>query len=160
MENTIVQNTPKKWLIIGKKIAPFFFTALITALVIYLTPLKHIALIEPTIRDIDAQKIYTEMTANPDKYIFIDVRPVAAYTKLHAQGAMNIELYKMYYERKNLPKHGKKIVLICSGGVASGVAFSYLEHYGFFNIYRVEGGIENWVKAGLPVVSAAQNQSS
>jgi len=45
-------------------------------------------------------------------------------------------------------------VLICSGGRASGVAYGYLEHYGFLNLRRINGGIENWLAEGLPVVSS------
>ena len=46
----------------------------------------------------------------------------------------------------------KEIVLICTGGRASGVGYSYLEHYGFSNIARIEGGINAWADARLPVI--------
>ncbi|TAJ16025.1 MAG: rhodanese-like domain-containing protein, partial [Dehalococcoidia bacterium] len=62
-------------------------------------------------------------------------------------------LHTLYQERFALPRNesGKTIVLICSGGSASGVGYGYLQHYGFRNILRVEGGIENWQAKGLPV---------
>lgn len=139
----------------AKKILPFAITVLVTVLVIYLTPLKNLNIIEPRINDIDPQEFYTDYSKNPDKYIFIDVRPKFVYDNEHAKGSINIELQNMYNERYNLPKHGKEIVLICTQGKASGVAYGYLEHYGFLNLTRIAGGIERWKAEGLPVEGKA-----
>ncbi len=135
-------------------IGKYVTCVLITILVIYLSPLKNINIVEPSIRDIDPQEIYNRIQENPDHYIFIDVRPKQMYETEHAKGSMNVELHKFYFERKNLPKSGKEIILICTEGVASGVAYSYLEHYGFMNLYRVKEGIELWKKEDLPTVKA------
>lgn len=126
-------------------------TAIVTAGVIYLTPLKWIPVIEPTINDVDPTAFHAEYIKNPENYVFIDVRPEAAYAAAHAVGSINMPLHTLYDERHRLPKRGKEIILICSGGRASGVGYSYLEHFGFFNIRRIEGGIENWSIQGLPV---------
>ncbi len=122
-----------------------------TAAVIYLTPLKWITVIEPSINDIDPKEFYAEFSKNPDNYIFIDVRPEEVYAKAHAKGSISVPLHMLFDERRVLPHSGKEIVLICSGGRASGVGYSYLEHYGFFNIHRIEGGIENWILEELPI---------
>jgi len=72
------------------------------------------------------------------------VRQQAAYNNQHAMGSINIPLQNFYFEKSGLPKNtNKTIVLICSLGTASGVGYGYLEHYGFRNIQRVHGGIEN-----------------
>ncbi len=142
-----------------KKKVPFVSVALclisvvVTAGVIYLTPLKWVTVIEPTIKDIDPQEFYSEFSVNPEKFIFIDVRSESAYQKLHAKGSLNLPLHTLYDQRHILPKEGKEIVLICSGGRASGVGYSYLQHYGFFNIHRIEGGIEGWASLNLPTES-------
>lgn len=125
--------------------------AAIAIALIYLTPLKHLNIIEPTITDIDPRVFYDQYVKDPESYVFIDVRPNRMYRKVHAKGSINIELHQMYNERHNLPKTGKTIILICSGGLASGVAYGYLEHYGFLNIARIAGGIEEWQLEGLPV---------
>lgn len=130
----------------------FLLGAIIAALIFYLTPLKNLNLIEPKIKDIAPSSFYEKYKKNPNDYIFIDVRPAEVYRKSHAEGSINIPLHTFYTERKYLPKRGQTIVLICSGGSASGVAYGYLEHYGFLNLRRIEGGIENWEKSGLPVV--------
>lgn len=128
--------------------------AIIVALLIYLTPLKNVALIEPMIDDIPAGEFYTMYKGHEDDFIFIDVRGEESYDRIHAEGSTNMPLHTLYDERVNLPKKGKEIILICSGGRASGVGYHYLEHFGHFNIKRIEGGIEAWVDAGLPVVTS------
>lgn len=116
-----------------------------------LTPLKNVALLTPTINDIDPVAFQEEYAKNPDDYIFIDVRSLSSYNAIHAEGSISMPLHTLYDEHWTLPKTGKKIVLICSLGRAAGVGYHYLEHHGFFNIYRIEGGIEAWQSTGLPV---------
>ena len=120
---------------------------------IYLTPLKHLNFIEPTIDDIAPQQFYEEYTKNPEGYIFVDVRDPVSYNALHAKNSISMPLHTLYDQRKVLPKHGKTIVLICTGGRASGVGYMYLQHYGFYNIMRIAGGIEQWVNEELPTES-------
>lgn len=141
-----------------KKILPYAVTALLTLAVIYLTPLKWVTVIEPTINDIDPVAFQSDFAKNSDQYIFIDVRSETSYNKVHAVGSINMPLHTLYDQRHVLPKKGKEIILICSGGRASGVAYSYLQHYGFFNIKRIEGGIENWIAEGLPVEGSAPSE--
>ena len=142
-------------MVVVKKVLPYVATALLTAAIIYATPLKWIVVIEPTIKDIDPVAFQSDFAQRPEKYLFIDVRSESAYNKVHAVGSINMPLHTLYDQRHVLPKSGKEIILICSGGRASGVAYSYLQHYGFFNIQRIEGGIENWIVEGLPVEGSA-----
>ncbi len=116
------------------------------------SPLRYTALVEPSVRDIDPKAIFELIEKNPDRYLLIDVRGSADYKKIHAKHAINIPIHLLYEERKNLRQSGKEIVLMCTGGKLAGVAYSYLEHYGFQNISRVDGGIENWQTQNLPIV--------
>lgn len=125
--------------------------ALAVVLAIYLTPLKWLNMIEPSINDIDAAMFYEDFTANPDKYIFIDVRNEGAYRTAHAKGSINQPIGSLFDGHKLLPKSGKTIVLICSSGRLAGVAYGYLEHQGFFNLARIEGGVQAWALADLPL---------
>jgi rhodanese-related sulfurtransferase len=122
--------------------------------VFYLVPaIRYASIVEPKVKDISSEAFYAKYKENPERYVFLDVRGADAYDRLHAAGAKLQPLHTLYTERYNLPKNdaNKEIVLICSGGVASGVAYSYLQHYGFRNIVRIENGIEAWQAAGLPV---------
>lgn len=124
-----------------------------TAAAILLIPaLRYTPLVEPTVHDIDPVEFNEKFSKNPDDYVFLDVRSADAYNRLHATGSKLQPLHTLYTERLVLPRNtDKTIVLICSGAIASGVAYSYLEHYGFRNILRIEGGIENWKGSGMPV---------
>lgn len=145
-------------MLVVRKVFPYVATVLLTILAIYLTPLKWVNLVEPTIKDIDPTTFYNDFKNNKNNYVFIDVRSESAYNKVHAVGSINIPLHMLYDARHTLPKTGKEIVLICSEGRASGVAYSYLQHYGFFNIERVAGGVENWMAEGLPTEGSAPTE--
>ena len=125
--------------------------ALLSALVIYLTPLKWINLVEPPIHDITSAEFYADFEKNPDNYIFIDVRNESAYNTAHAKGSISKPIGSLFDGHRFLPKSGKQIVLICSSSRLAGVAYGYLEHQGFFNLLRIKGGVQAWVVAGLPL---------
>lgn len=129
-------------------------TNIAVVLLIYLTPLKNLNMIPPTVTDIDPKAFQANFLENPEEYIFVDVRSEEEYYKEHAEGAINIPLHMMYDARYTLPKTEKEIVLICSKGRASGVAYGYLEHQGFLNLKRIEGGISHWIDEGLPTVKS------
>lgn len=134
-------------------IAAFLLGSLVSALTIYLTPLKNLNIVEPTIKDIDPKVFYEEFRKDSNKFLFVDVRYPTDYFAEHAEGAINIPINLLYTEKNTLPKTGKTIVLICTGGALSGVAYGYLEHFGFTNLRRIEGGITAWRALGLPVVT-------
>lgn len=134
--------------IFGLVISTFFAVVLL----FNATPLKYLNLFEPRISDVDAEVFYDDFVKNPDEYIFIDVRPADEYFKFHAKGSINMPIHTLYDQRRNLPKSGRTIVLICSGGRLSGVAYHYLEHFGFLNLERIEGGVRVWESAELPMV--------
>ncbi len=131
-------------------IIAFILGGILSSVVIYTTPLQYTPFFEPTIRDIDPVDFHDKWIQDPEKYIFLDVRSEKSYADLHAVGSLNLPLHKLYDDRYVLPKKDKEIILICSGGRASGVAYSYLEHFGFTNISRIKGGIEEWALNELP----------
>ncbi len=135
--------------ILGYVILGLAFGIVVTLLI---PNIRYSTLVEPTIHDVKPTEIFEKITASPDNYVLIDVRSPAEYKKLHARGAINIPAHVLYDERHNLPTNGKEIVLYCTGGRLSGVAYGYLEHFGFMNIARIQGGIEAWQSEGMPVV--------
>ncbi len=122
-----------------------------TVLLIYLTPLKHLNIIEPLPHDIDATEFYNDFQKSPDKYLFIDVRGAAIYDTAHAKGSINMPIGSFYDGHFTLPKWGKTIVLICSSGRLAGVAYGYLQNAGFLNLRRVKGGVQQWALENLPL---------
>ena len=126
----------------------------VTALAIYLTPLRHIVLISPTMNEVDPKVFYTDYVAHPDEYMFIDVRSPSIYHAAHAKGSINIPIENLYDEHYTLPKTGKKIALICTTGRLAAVAYGYLQNWGFTNLIHIQGGLEHWTTEGLPVEGA------
>lgn len=135
--------------VFSKHTASWLGVAVLTAFCIYLTPLRNVALVEPSIWDVDPTWFAQELQQHPDKFDFIDVRPTSEFNAGHAPGSRNIPLHMLFDEWRNLPKTGKIIVLVCSGGRASGVGYGYLQHEGFLNVRRIEGGLQNWTAEGL-----------
>lgn len=126
-------------------------TIVLTALAIYLTPLKHFDLIAPTMNEIDPKAAYTDMQQQPNDYLFIDVRDPSVYVAAHAQGAINMPIATLTTEHYTLPMSGKKIVLICTTGQLAAVAYGYLQNWGFQNLLHITGGLNNWNNEGLPI---------
>jgi rhodanese-related sulfurtransferase len=147
-----LKNTIQSFVTKGSSILPYATIAIAVLGLALLTPLRHAPLITPTIDDIDPAIFYEKYKENPNQYIFIDVRGEDAFARVSAEGSANMPLHTLYDEWRNLPRNSSKtVVLICSGGRASGVGYHYLEHHGFYNIQRIENGIEGWQAAGLPI---------
>lgn len=123
----------------------------VTALAIYLTPLRHYNLISPAMDTMEPKDFYAEYLENPDEYIFVDVRSSSIYQTAHAKGSINIPIENLYDEHYTLPKTGKKIALICTSGRLAAIAYGYLENWGFRNLIHVQGGLQNWAYEDLPL---------
>lgn len=132
-------------------LATIALTILATALAIYLTPLRHITFISPTMREMDPQEFYDLAAKNPDRYMLIDVRSASIYQSAHAKGAISIPIENLFDDHYTLPTHGKQVALICTTGRLAAIAYGYLEHWGFRNLIHIQGGMVNWTSEGLPV---------
>jgi len=122
-----------------------------TVALIYLTPLKWMNLVEPRMNDIDPVAFRADFTADPEKFVFVDVRGSETYNAAHAKGSINHPIGTLFDLHPSLPRSGKTIVLICSSGRLAGVAYGFLERHGFLNLARIEGGVQAWTLAGLPL---------
>ena len=86
--------------------------------------------------------------------LLLDVREVDEYTEMHAPGSTLIPLGQLQQrlseiaDYKNLP-----VAVICRSGNRSAEAIKLLERAGFSAAANVEGGMNAWQKAGLPVLS-------
>lgn len=131
-------------------------TAICTALLVLVTPIRFFDLVSPVVKDVNATAFHAAYSANPDDYVFVDVRSTDEYARAHAVGAINMPLATLFDGYTALPRHGKTIVLICAGGRESGIAYGYLEHLGYFNLRRVSGGTKEWVAENLPTHAGTQ----
>ncbi len=109
----------------------------------------------PSVVEVEPADAYAYILKNPDGAIFLDVRSLTEYEALHASTSVSFPIANMYEEsrRDTLPHSGKKIYLICTSGRLAGVAYRFLEHYGYTNIEHIDGGIQAWIDAGQPTVA-------
>jgi rhodanese-related sulfurtransferase len=80
----------------------------------------------------------------------IDVREPGEWAEGHASGAIHFPLNKVFTNADDLPE-GKGLVFICSVGQRSALAAEYAAAVGRKDLANVEGGLDAWKAAGLPV---------
>jgi rhodanese-related sulfurtransferase len=88
--------------------------------------------------------------------LLVDVREPEEYAQGHAPGATLIPLGQLEQRLSELgSRKDRPIALICRSGSRSGKAQALLEKVGFTKAVNVEGGMNAWSQAGLPVVTGA-----
>jgi rhodanese-related sulfurtransferase len=108
----------------------------------------------PKIDSQDPKVVYQYILDNPKGFQFIDVRSKGEYETLHATSSVSFPIADMYEPEKfKKLDYNKRIFVICTSGRLAGVAYRYLEHFGYRNIVHIDGGMQGWVSAGLPAVS-------
>ena len=86
--------------------------------------------------------------------LLLDVRETDEYAQGHAPGSTLIPLGQLPQRLHEIARHkDTPVVLICRSGRRSEQAQKILEKAGFSATVNVEGGMNSWQKAGLPVVS-------
>ncbi|WP_100643128.1 rhodanese-like domain-containing protein [Alteromonas facilis] len=81
--------------------------------------------------------------------ILIDVREPNEFKQVHIPGATLLPLGSI--TASDLPNVDEKIVIYCLKGGRGSQACVKVATEGKATVFNLEGGIEAWVKAGLPV---------
>lgn len=84
------------------------------------------------------------------EFTVIDVRTPAEWNQGHIQEAKHIELTKLENSIDQLPKD-VPIATICGSGFRASMAASLLHHLGFQDVGNIQGGMQAWKNANLPV---------
>ncbi len=95
--------------------------------------------------------------------ILIDVREADEFRTEHIGQALSFPLSTLHNHMEHLDfPLGSKIAFQCLGGVRSNNACLVVESAlaEKYDIYNLEGGLNAWKKAGLPVVTSGTTQSS
>ena len=79
----------------------------------------------------------------------IDVREVTEFEQARVPGAVLIPLSEFAQRYTELPQ-GNEVVLMCAAGVRSAQAAQFAAQHGY-RVTNLEGGIQAWNAAGLPV---------
>lgn len=103
-------------------------------------------------KQIDISAAQALLAEQPAGFVIVDVRTPDEYMQGHLQGARNLDYTSPTFleEAKALPKD-MPIMLYCRGGTRSAGAASLLQKEGFTSLMNMQGGLEAWQRAGLPV---------
>jgi len=90
---------------------------------------------------------------NRDNALVVDLRPAADFQKGHVAGSKNVQMTQFDPENKQLaPARALPVVLVCKAGDSASAAAKRLRKAGFQNVNLLEGGIQAWQAADLPLV--------
>ena len=102
---------------------------------------------------ISAQQLSERLGAGPID--LIDVRTPAEYQEVHASGAQNVPLDSLdpcaIMGSRN-GRSGQPLYVICKSGARGAKACQKFLDAGFTQVINVEGGVQAWEAAQLPVV--------
>jgi rhodanese-related sulfurtransferase len=91
---------------------------------------------------------------NGGKALVLDLCPEGEFTKGHIMSAQNIP-YAMLKEKVDSFRkwQDKPVILVCAYGMQSRTAARTLKAMGFMDTMRLRGGIEEWRRENLPLLS-------
>jgi len=93
---------------------------------------------------------------HPRKSILVEALPPDQFRERHLPGAINIPTEQIRNRALELmPNKDTEIIVYCAGPAchASRQAADELTTMGYVNVRHYVGGKEDWMQAGLPVVS-------
>jgi|UniRef100_UPI00404759BB rhodanese-related sulfurtransferase len=90
---------------------------------------------------------------NRRKAAVLDLRSEEAYKEGHLPGAKNAPFEKMAAAMEKLKLNQKNpVVLVCESGARSRKALADLKKMGFEEVGSLDGGVQAWKAAALPLV--------
>ena len=92
---------------------------------------------------------------NRSKPLVLDVRDATEFAAGHIQGAKNIPVAELSGRLKEIEKFKDKPVLVhCQKGMRAKTACGILKAQQFTQLNNLQGGLDAWVEAKLPLVKA------
>lgn len=93
------------------------------------------------------------MLMNRSKPLVLDVRDAAEFVAGHIHGAKNIPVAELAARTKEIEKYKDKPVLVnCQRGMRSKTACTILQAQQFTQLNNLQGGLDAWVEAKMPIV--------
>lgn len=90
-----------------------------------------------------------------ESVLILDVRTPAEYREAHIKDSILIPLQELETGYTKISEHANRPVLIyCRSGNRSVAAANILISKGFTDLYHLKGGINDWIKKQLPVVTS------
>ena len=121
------------------------------------TPSTPVAAVEAAatsgIRVVSPEDAAATIAEPPADLVILDVRTPKEFSEGHLDGAVMLDFYREDFADA-LGEFDPDVpyVLYCRSGNRSGQARAIMADLGFTSVEDVDGGILNWVDAGLPIV--------
>jgi rhodanese-related sulfurtransferase len=85
--------------------------------------------------------------------VVVDLRPAAEFATGHLPAARNIEPSELQAKIGQIAKNkANPVVLVCQTGQQSQRASRTVSEAGYAEVHVLQGGVDAWQKAGMPVV--------
>ncbi len=90
---------------------------------------------------------------NRQEGLIVDIRNKKEFDKGHIAGALHLEVEKIQKKDFGLleNKQSNPIIVVCNAGLSAGGASTTLFKSGFTNVSLLQGGMNTWIGASLPV---------
>jgi len=92
------------------------------------------------------------LAANRERVRMLDVRNRDEWERVHIADASLIPLSGLHEHAKGLGDRDATYVLVCRSGRRSLLAMRVMRKMGYPASFSLQGGVQAWEKAGLPVV--------
>jgi|ERR1051325_5532488 rhodanese-related sulfurtransferase len=104
----------------------------------------------PPIKHIDARN--AEKLLSKTNLVILDIRTPEEFKSFHIAGATNIDFHGPNFEQRiNSLDKSKTYLVHCASGGRSTQSLKIFQKHDFQSIYHLDGGINAWKNAGLPV---------
>jgi rhodanese-related sulfurtransferase len=104
----------------------------------------------PPIPSIDVAEAERRLRDGPDRPLLLDVREINEFAEVRAPGAVLVPTSAFMARLAELPAD-RPLLVVCHVGGRSAAVAGYLIRAGRTDVVNVAGGMEAWVRAGLPV---------
>jgi rhodanese-related sulfurtransferase len=91
---------------------------------------------------------------NQRKGLFVDIREPEAFNKEHIADSSNIPLSTLADKVSTLKDPAQPIILVCASGQRARSAAKQLRSSGFTEVYVLNGGLNTWKDAKLPLFNS------
>ena len=99
---------------------------------------------------IDVREAERRLREDADRPLLLDVREMNEFVEVRAPGAALVPTSTFTSRVDELPAD-RPLLVVCASGVRSGAVTAYLLRAGRTDVVNVEGGMQAWEAAGLPV---------
>lgn len=102
------------------------------------------------IPSIDVTEAERRLREDPDGPILLDVREAPEFAEVRAPGAVLVPTSQFQARAGELPAD-RPLMVVCHLGGRSAAVAGFLLRAGRTDVVNVEGGMDAWERAGLPV---------